>query len=102
VCPFLLSSFSPAFAQVEMLLLNCSAEKHRSKLALKVLLFIKDNSSVVFFYNYFFQYVKERFKPGMHEAARLLLFPLYGLNVENNGFEPLTPCVQGRCSSQLS
>src|SRR5690606_40550466 len=23
-------------------------------------------------------------------------------NVENNGFEPLTPCVQGRCSSQLS
>ena len=26
---------------------------------------------------------------------------LFG-NVENNGFEPLTPCVQGRCSSQLS
>ena len=25
----------------------------------------------------------------------------YG-KVENNGFEPLTPCVQGRCSSQLS
>ena len=24
------------------------------------------------------------------------------LLVENNGFEPLTPCVQGRCSSQLS
>ena len=24
------------------------------------------------------------------------------LFVENNGFEPLTPCVQGRCSSQLS
>ena len=24
------------------------------------------------------------------------------LYVENNGFEPLTPCVQGRCSSQLS
>ena len=22
--------------------------------------------------------------------------------VENNGFEPLTPCVQSRCSSQLS
>ena len=22
--------------------------------------------------------------------------------VENKGFEPLTPCVQGRCSSQLS
>ena len=24
------------------------------------------------------------------------------LLVENNGFEPMTPCVQGRCSSQLS
>ena len=23
-------------------------------------------------------------------------------HVENNGFEPLTPCLQGRCSSQLS
>ena len=22
--------------------------------------------------------------------------------VEDNGFEPMTPCVQGRCSSQLS
>ncbi len=22
--------------------------------------------------------------------------------VEVNGFEPMTPCVQGRCSSQLS
>ena len=24
------------------------------------------------------------------------------LVVEDNGFEPMTPCVQGRCSSQLS
>ena len=24
------------------------------------------------------------------------------LFVENNGFEPLTPCLQSRCSSQLS
>ena len=24
------------------------------------------------------------------------------LKVENNGFEPLTPCLQSRCSSQLS
>jgi hypothetical protein len=30
----------------------------------------------------------------------ILLPPLR--SVENNGFEPLTPCVQGRCSSQLS
>ena len=25
-----------------------------------------------------------------------------GTKVENNGFEPLTPCLQSRCSSQLS
>ncbi len=25
-----------------------------------------------------------------------------GRLVENNGFEPLTPCLQSRCSSQLS
>jgi hypothetical protein len=27
---------------------------------------------------------------------------LYSLGVEANGVEPMTPCVQGRCSSQLS
>ena len=26
----------------------------------------------------------------------------WAANVENNGFEPLTPCLQSRCSSQLS
>ena len=31
----------------------------------------------------------------------LISLILFGL-VEDNGFEPLTPCVQGRCSSQLS
>ena len=30
------------------------------------------------------------------------LFPLFQGLVENNGFEPLTPCLQSRCSSQLS
>ena len=29
-------------------------------------------------------------------------FALFGQLVENNGFEPLTPCLQSRCSSQLS
>ena len=29
------------------------------------------------------------------------LLALKGI-VENNGFEPLTPCLQSRCSSQLS
>ena len=30
------------------------------------------------------------------------LFSTSTIKVEDNGFEPLTPCVQGRCSSQLS
>ena len=36
--------------------------------------------------------------------ARFLSFFQYvkDLVVENNGFEPLTPCLQSRCSSQLS
>ena len=28
--------------------------------------------------------------------------PVKSHSVENNGFEPLTPCLQSRCSSQLS
>jgi hypothetical protein len=46
---------------------------------------------ILYQFNYYFnqfQYVKERYL-----KIRL---------VEDNGFEPLTPCVQGRCSSQLS
>jgi hypothetical protein len=35
------------------------------------------------------QYVNELYSPDAN-------------GVEDNGFEPLTPCVQGRCSSQLS
>ena len=31
-----------------------------------------------------------------------LASPILSHYVENNGFEPLTPCVQSRCSSQLS
>ena len=31
-----------------------------------------------------------------------LASPILSHYVENNGFEPLTPCLQSRCSSQLS
>ena len=53
------------------------------------------------------QYVKERFHriPGQHEPQkkpRKREKPEYRRTVENNGFEPLTPCLQSRCSSQLS
>ena len=38
--------------------------------------------------HFYIQYVKE------HSTKEV--------SVENNGFEPLTPCLQSRCSSQLS
>ena len=37
----------------------------------------------------------------MSKISSLLDFQSFNL-VENNGFEPLTPCLQSRCSSQLS
>jgi hypothetical protein len=36
------------------------------------------------------------------KEQHLNLYLSVWLKVEDNGFEPLTPCVQGRCSSQLS
>ena len=46
-------------------------------------------------------YLKELFTIDIFSLTPCL--PLtYSSLVENKGFEPLTPCVQGRCSSQLS
>ena len=38
----------------------------------------------------------------LSNTSKIFLLPLPGYIVENNGFEPLTLCVQSRCSSQLS
>ena len=53
--------------------------------------------------------VSLKHKAQSSKASRTNCPPLYASRsnalrslVENNGFEPLTPCVQGRCSSQLS
>ena len=35
-------------------------------------------------------------------TVRSQIVKLSNDHVENNGFEPLTPCLQSRCSSQLS
>ena len=63
----------------------------------------RDKSEIVFILLLFsllsFQYVNDRLVLSKKKVA---LFFTYKTNVENNGFEPLTPCVQGRCSSQLS
>ena len=45
-------------------------------------------------FTFFVHHVKERL------ASKLII--KFVTRVENNGFEPLTLCVQGRCSSQLS
>ena len=49
------------------------------------------------------QYVKDR-RPGTHSGrTNPCSCSVNGtVVVENNGFEPLTPCLQSRCSSQLS
>ena len=49
-----------------------------------------------FTYSLVSQHVKDRC-PGMQQHCCCK-----GRQVENNGFEPLTPCLQSRCSSQLS
>ena len=46
------------------------------------------------------QHVKDRFRMGLSPTD--WLSPILNRRVENNGFEPLTPCLQSRCSSQLS
>ena len=40
--------------------------------------------------------------PSPPAVAGGLASPILHRSVENNGFEPLTPCLQSRCSSQLS
>ena len=47
------------------------------------------------------QYIKKNCVSSHHHHVKEPPPPSGGA-VENNGFEPLTPCVQGRCSSQLS
>ena len=56
-------------------------------------------SSLFFYYFNQFQYVNERFLLVLTLSLECQYHIEY---VEDNGVEPLTPCVQGRCSSQLS
>ena len=46
------------------------------------------------------QYVKDRSRMKNRNIRNLR--NIRNRMVENNGFEPLTPCLQSRCSSQLS
>ena len=53
------------------------------------------------------QYVKDLLRTTRHHRLSFCVEVRIGfaypvLIVENNGFEPLTPCLQSRCSSQLS
>lgn len=52
---------------------------------------------LLYLFLFFYQYVKDRVF-----LYRANVIRPYRNPVENNGFEPLTLCVQGRCSSQLS
>lgn len=60
-------------------------------------------STVVFSFNYLFPICQRTFCPCRRPVPLLRRESQpFKASVENNGFEPLTPCVQGRCSSQLS
>ena len=83
VCPCLLSLSMTQFSKliIKQLIINLTCRIDIS------------SACSIFLLLYFFevvQYVKD------------LFLPLTEFIVENNGFEPLTLCVQGRCSSQLS
>ena len=67
---------------------------------LKVVLFGKFTFSCSFFI-VSFEILKNLLCCPICQRSIRLAFRL-GMNVENNGFEPLTPCLQSRCSSQLS
>ena len=49
---------------------------------------------------FYIQYVKDQFHVRFTNVRCTIYFSTQ--TVENNGFEPLTPCLQSRCSSQLS
>jgi hypothetical protein len=94
--------------------LRCKSQEARAKTSPDSWFFIPDSNSVptVVFSFYLLLPICQRTYPMCRfqmcgcaddlSFAYLHIFAFAHSQVENNGFEPLTPCVQGRCSSQLS
>ena len=123
VYPFLLSSTHTPFARMVCFLIlaaslesGAKSQESRPK-SLSFSFFLSSSesqqSSILLssLSIYFFQYVKELIRMCRFQMcgcaddfsfAHLHIFSFAHSQVENNGFEPLTLCVQGRCSSQLS
>ena len=61
-------------------------------------------STVVFSFSITSSNMSKNMTPSLLKRVCIISYPFRETEgvVENNGFEPLTPCVQGRCSSQLS
>ena len=116
--PFLTFFYASAFCSDGMslfrfVIFRARSQESRFKTSLVSCFFILDSSNNTYLLSSlqfnFFQYVKELSFEVKAERLKLkgfylspLTFSLLPKLVENNGFEPLTPCVQGRCSSQLS
>ena len=78
---------------------------HTFSCKLRVFILYSVSSLKVFTYSLVCQYVKDLFSlrnPDCVEGRIDCVYPFPHEKVENNGFEPLTPCLQSRCSSQLS
>ena len=104
-CPNLLSPFTGHDAQTHTPLLILSAVNKIScrQSCLRRTQFLSQNEKSFFTYSLVSQNVKDlcEERPTMRQGNRRAA-PAAPHPVENNGFEPLTPCLQSRCSSQLS
>ena len=104
-CPNLLSPFTGHDAQTHTPLLILSAVNKIScrQSCLRRTQFLSQNEKSFFTYSLVSQNVKDlcEERPAMRQGDRRAA-PAAPHPVENNGFEPLTPCLQSRCSSQLS
>ena len=104
-CPNLLSPFTghDALTHTPLLILSAVNKISCRQSCLRRTQFLSQNEKSFFTYSLVSQNVKDlcEERPAMRRVNRRAA-PAAPHPVENNGFEPLTPCLQSRCSSQLS
>ena len=104
-CPNLLSPFTghDALTHTPLLILSAVNKISCRQSCLRRTQFLSQNEKSFFTYSLVSQNVKDlcEERPAMRQDDRRAA-PAAPHPVENNGFEPLTPCLQSRCSSQLS
>ena len=100
-CPNLLSPLTghDALTHTPLLILSAVNKISCRQSCLRRTQFLSQNEKSFFTYSLVSQNVKDLCAvPNIRRIRQIR----HGKHVENNGFEPLTPCLQSRCSSQLS